>query len=268
MHLLFPALSAVLLSAPVPAAMPPARSPAPSAAAKSRPVDPPSAQELASIMRALLIAALPSPLIENSHNWGKQKRVWNGLKVRTEGLKIETKRQRKLKNDGSWRRLKVEAINPGETLTLLVNNVRQPDKGRLTFDVIVALPVRIHFEQQIWESGVKLYGGTTKARCRPILALKCESTSRAEKNGGAIPDVIFRMRVLDAKVTYDQLKFERAGGVGGDLADPLGQALFDMIRAVRPSLEKDMLAKANRAIVKAADTKEVRLGLGRLFEGK
>ena len=41
-----------------------------------------------------------------------------------------------------------------------------------------------------------------------------------------------------------------------------------MVKQMRPSLEKDMLEKANRAIVKAGDTKEVKLGLGKLFDGK
>jgi hypothetical protein len=36
----------------------------------------------------------------------------------------------------------------------------------------------------------------------------------------------------------------------------------------RPSLEHRLIDKANAAIVKAGDTKEVRLGIGKLFERK
>ena len=57
-------------------------------------------------------------------------------------------------------------------------------------------------------------------------------------------------------------------GSAGRSAEMLGEAAHDMIKQLRPSLEKDLLEKANRAIVKAGDTKEVKLGLGKLFDGK
>jgi len=37
---------------------------------------------------------------------------------------------------------------------------------------------------------------------------------------------------------------------------------------VKPNLESDLLAKANAAIVKAADTKEVKVELGKLLGAK
>ena len=234
----------------------------------SRPAEPPSAEELAAIMKALLVSALPDPLVEQSSNWGHQSTVMNGVTWEKDGILLKPHKQKKLKNDGTWRRIKVEAVNPDKNLTLIVRNVQQPEKGRLTFDLVLALPTRIHFEQQIWKRGVKLYGGSTRASCRPILALKCESTSRAVKADGSLPDVVFRLRVLDAKLTYDQFKVEHTAGVGGELAEVLGDAIHDMIKQLKPSLERDMLEKANRAIVKAGDTKEVKLGLGRLFDGK
>jgi hypothetical protein len=234
----------------------------------SRPAEPPSAEELAAILKALLTSALPNPLVEQSSNWGRQKELANGITWEKDGILLKPHKQKKLKNDGTWRRIKVEAVDPDKNLNLIVRDVQQPEKGRLTFDLVLVLETRIHFEQQIWKRGVKLYGGSTRARCRPILALKCESTSRAVKTDGALPDVVFRLRVLDAKLHYDQFKVEHTAGVGGDLAEVLGDAIHDMIKQLKPSLERDMLEKANRAIVKAGDTKEVKLGLGRLFDGK
>jgi hypothetical protein len=234
----------------------------------SRPAEPPSAEELAAIMKALLTSALPNPLVEQSSNWGHQSTAWNGVTWEKDGILLKPHKQKKLKNDGTWRKIKVEAVDPDKNLNLIVRNVQQPEKGRLTFDLVLALQTRIYFEQQIWKSGVRLYSGSTRARCRPILALKCESTSRAVKTDGALPDVVFRLRVLDARLTYDQFKVEHTAGIGGELADVIGDALHDMIKQLKPSLERDMLEKANRAIVKAGDTKEVKLGLGRLFDGK
>ena len=234
----------------------------------SAPADPPSATELAAIMRTLLKSALPTPLIAKEYNWGHQKEVWNGITWERDGLLLKPHKQKKLKNDGIWRRIRVEAVNPDQNLTLAVRNVRQPEKGKVTFDVIVTLQTRITFHQQAWLRGTRLYSGETRARCRPILALRCESTSRVEKTGGFLPDVVFRMRVLDAKLGYDQFQVEHTAGVGGEAAKLLGDAMLDTVKLLVPNAEKDMKEKAQRAIVKAGDTKEVRLGLGKLLDGQ
>ena len=75
------------------------------------------------------------------------------------------------------------------------------------------------------------------------------------------------LRVLDARLTYDDLIVEHTRS-RRELAEALGDGILSMVKQLRPSLERDMLEKANRAIVKAGDTKEVKLGLGKLFEGK
>ena len=61
---------------------------------------------------------------------------------------------------------------------------------------------------------------------------------------------------------------EHTAGVGGELAEVLGNAAHDTIKLIRPNLEKDLLAKANKAVIKAGDTKEIKLGLGKLLDGK
>ena len=77
-----------------------------------------------------------------------------------------------------------------------------------------------------------------------------------------------RMRVKEAKLNYYDLTVEHTAGVGGDLAKTFGDVFHEAVKTLKPSLEQKLLSKANAAIVKAADTKEVRLGLGKLFGGK
>lgn len=230
--------------------------------------DTPSGDELAVIFRGLLSSALPDPLVQQNLDWGKQRNVPNGISWKKDGLLLKPVKQEKFKNDGVWRRIKAEAVNADKNLTLTVTNVKKPEKGKLTFDVEITLQTRITFEQQLWKSGVRIYSGETRARCRPILKLKCESTTRTVKSDSLFPDVVFRMRVVDAKLTYDQFKVEHTAGVGGEVAEMLGEAMIETVKQVRPSIERNMLEKANKAIVKAADTKEVKLGLGKLLDGK
>jgi hypothetical protein len=241
---------------------------APALAGPPTPAEGPSAEELAAVMRSLLTSALPSPLVAKEFNWGHQVEVANGITWEGDGILKKPHKQKKFKNDGTWRRIKVEAFDPDKNLALAVKNLQRPEKGRMTFDMIVTLQTRITFEQQLWARGTRLYSGETRARCRPILVLRCESTSRVVKSSSFLPDVIFRMRVLDAKLSYDEFRVDHTAGVGGDLAKVMGEALHKTITLWMPSLEKDMQEKAARAIVKAGDTKEVKLGLGKLLDGK
>lgn len=238
------------------------------AAEKSIPVEAPSGDELAKVMKTFITAAMPTPLVEQNDNWGKQKNVTVGLKWEKDGILLKPKPMQALRNDGTWRRIRVEAFNPENNLNVIVRDIKKNAPGVMTFEVVVTLQTRIKFEQQVWLAGQRLYSGETRARCRPILTLQCESTTKAVKTGSFLPDITFRMRVLKADLNYDQLVVEHTAGVGGDLAKTLGKATIDMVNQVKPSIQRDALEKANKAIVKVGDTKEIKLGLGNLMLGK
>lgn len=238
-----------------------------STSAKAAPIDAPSSDELATILRGLLTSALPEPLVAQDFNWGNQKNVINGITWERNGWSLKPRTQEKLKNDGIWRRIKVEAIDPQDTLAVNVLNLQYPEKNKVSFDVLVAMQTRITFEQQCWFAGVKFYGGETHARCRPLLLLRCESTTRTEKNGSLLPDVVFRMRAVDGKLSYDQFKVERTAGVSGEVAKLLGDAAHKLLNQVYPSIERRVLEKASKSIVEAADTKDVKLTLGKFVHG-
>jgi hypothetical protein len=235
-HVAIAALTLLALAPQVPAADPP----------------PPSAQELASALRGLLLTNLPEPLVQQQQNWGKQ---------------VEAAGKRKV-NHGIWRRAKVTALNPANTLTVNVGNIQQPEANRTLFDLSVDFNAQVDFEQQLWERGLHLYSGSTRARAKVHVALQCEVITRVETNKGLLPDIVFRLKVTKANLTYSGLDFVHIGGIGGDGADVIGKALFGFLKALRPTLERDLLNRANTAIVKAGDAKEVRISLGKLLMAK
>lgn len=227
----------------------------------------PTAAELSSTLRSLMIPCLPDPLVEQSFDWGKQKRVPVGVQWKKQGVLLKPEVMKQMRNDGHWRKIAIMANHPEKTLKLDVKNVKTPEPKRLTFTVDLEMPVKLKFEQQLWRAGVRLYSGETRARCRAVLHLACESVARSEKKPGALlPDIVFRMRVLEAKLSYHDFVVEHTAGVGGDAAKWLGEAVHETIRQWKPSLERDLLDKANAAIVKAGDTKEIRLGLSKLLD--
>ncbi len=208
-----------------------------------------SKDSLAGSLRGYLLRALPNPLYETDPT----KR----LKAR----KPHSKRKQ-----GIWRNVRITAVNPGDNLIVDLRDVRAPEAGTLTFGVFLALDVRIDYHRQLWEAGIKLYDGSVRARARLKLTLDCEAVTRLETNGLPLPEAVFRLRVTRANVQLENLVVEHIAGVGGDAAKLIGDSLRSSLHRLHPSLERDLLARAGAAIVKAGDTKEVRIGLTQLLK--
>lgn len=224
-----------------------------------------SVDALAGSLRGYLVHNLPTPLYEKSWNWGHTVPVANGLKWRGQGLGVHPEVQHAPRKDGHWRKVTLTAENPADTVVFDIRDVALPETGRMTFKVFVSLDTRVDYQQQSWHAGKRTYSGSAAAHLRLKLLLDLEATTTLASGPTLVPDVVFRLHVTHADLSYDNLRFEHIAGIGGEGAKLLGDAVKGSLREWRPSLEADLLAKANRAIVKAGDTKEIRLSLSRLF---
>jgi hypothetical protein len=201
-------------------------------------------------LRELLVKNLPDPIVKSEQGWGHQK----------EALK-------NLRNDGTWRRVSIRVPNP-DSIALGIQDAAFPEPGRTTFTAMIGADCDLKFEQQIWRNGIRLYSGETRGRCHAAVMLKCEVVSRTEpKPGSFVPDLVFRVKVTDAQLFYDKLVVEHTAGLGGNAAKVLGEMFLSTVKQSRPDVERDLLKKANAAIVKAADTKEIRLSFDSLLKG-
>lgn len=238
----------------------------PAGAAPTPPPLPESAiKDLAHVLRKMIIQNLPPVLYEGNDNWGHQSNSFHALTWRANKGGIRAEVHRKPKNDGMWRKVRVTPRHPETTLAFDLRNWQYAAAERMTFKALLVMDVNMEFEQQLWESGIRLYGGSTRARMRVLLSLDCELLLRVETTNSFLPDFIFRLRVLKSDLAYDNLVVEHTAGIGGTGAKLLGEALHRTVTQLRPDLERDLLAKANAAIVKTADTREVRLSLGSLL---
>jgi hypothetical protein len=211
-----------------------------------------STDALAGALRGYLVKNLPDPIYESWHDWGRQQKNLRG----------------KLKNDGRWKHIKINVVTPADTLVFDIRNLQNPEPGRVTFTVALSFDARGEYDVQVWELGLRLRSSSIRARCRIHALLQCEATLRLEPGAAILPDAVFRLRVVQASVSYDNFVTEHIAGVGGDLADILGDAARHGLKKWHPSLEHDLLAKANASIEKAADTKEVRISLVDLLKKK
>ena len=245
-----------------------ARAAAPTTIPAGAKPDPAEVRSLEKTLRDILLKNLPDPIVQSARGWGDQKEGVVGVVFHKDGPRLRTERVRGMKNDGMWRKVDIRAVDPEHSLALAIADAAFPEPGRATFTAMLGVDCAIRFEQQLWRNGARLYSGETRGRCRAAVALKCEVSSRTEtKPGSLIPDLVIRVRVTDAQLFYDNLVIEHTAGVGGDAARVLGQMVIDAVKQAKPDLERDLLAKANTAIVKAADTQEVRVSLSALLKG-
>jgi hypothetical protein len=221
-----------------------------------------SIETLESNLRDLILQECPDPLFEDQKNWGHTASVTTGVTLKVKGLKVHPEVKHQEKNHGTWRKIRVTGLDLPKTLTFDIRDVRKLDEGRTQFNVAVTFNAHMDGTQQNWSNGIKLYDASLRAHFRVKLALTCETTSRIEPvEGWLVPDFIFRLRVTEARADYDHFVTEHIAGLGGDAARMLGDALQKILR---PALEKKLLPKASAAIVKAADTKEIRVSLSSL----
>jgi hypothetical protein len=223
------------------------------------------AASLAAGLRSLLVTFLPTPLYEDHSKWGGQKLASDGVKWRGKGFDSHPEIQYALKNDGLWQRIQLTTPLLDRNLQVDVRDVQRPSAERMLFTTSLSFAAEATYDRQRWNEGLRVSSSTLKARMQVKLTLRCESTTRIEPNGTLFPDTVFRLRVLSSDLRYEKLEVTHVAGLGGDAAKVFGEAALAAVRQVHPSLEKNLVLKVNKALVKAGDTKEVRVSLAGLL---
>jgi hypothetical protein len=210
---------------------------------------------------------MPSPLYEDAQGWGQTKDV-TVIRWRGRGLDVHPVKVHKAQKNGDWRKVQLAADNLADTLIFDLRNLQATDTGCLTFTVFFSFDARVHYDHQKWDEGLKLWDSALQARLRVKLTLDCEVTVRLDDKGELLPEAALRVRATKADLKYDNLVVEHIAGVGGAAAKLMGETAHRMLHELKPQLERDLLAKADAAIAKAADTKEVRVRLTDLVKRK
>jgi hypothetical protein len=226
-----------------------------------------SVDALAGSLRGYLTKTMPTPLHEDSRHWGLQKPV-SEIKWRGKGIHVHPEKIEVMKNDGRWWKVRVTGERLPDTLICDLREARQIEPGRMTFTLFLSFDTHVDYDKQIWHTGTRRYASSIRARLRVKLTLHCEATARLDGSGGLLPDAVFRLRVLQAESSFDNFVVEHIAGVGGEAAKVLGDAARGSLKQWRPSMESELLAKFDAAIVKAGDTKEVRVSLSKLLSNR
>ena len=252
---------------PIPLPLP---APVPKSIPLKRPkqIEQPNPEEVAAIsklMRDMTLQHMPDPLVKANDGWGKQKEFVVG-KVMLRNPNKFPDAPRELFNDGLWRRFTVTARDPADTLGIGITELVRPEADKMLVTINVAMDINFRMEQQLWVRGRQLYSGETRGHCTGAVQLKAVVTHKSEfKPGALFPDIALKVTTTEAKLFYDKIVIDHTAGLDGDDAKKVGDLVVDLVKSVKPELEKELLEKANAAIVKAAGTKEVKLQLDKLM---
>jgi hypothetical protein len=220
---------------------------------------------ITALMRDMAVKHMPDPLVKSNAGWGKRKEFAVGRVMLRNPNRVGPEMPRELFNDGMWRRFTVTAREPAETLAIGIPELVRPAEDTMVVTINVAMDINFRMEQQLWKRGLELYSGETRGHCKGGVQLKAQVVHTLEPNPGSIfPVVKLKVTTTEAKLFYDKIVIDHTAGLDGADAKAVGDLVIDLVKALKPDLEKELLEKGNAAILKAAGTKEIRLQLDKL----
>ena len=265
--------SAVILAALLLAgasAQPPEPLPLPLPAPKPKPkaIPQPTPEEsaaLAKTLRDVMLTNMPSPLATTDQGWGKQKEFVVGAVMLRDPKKFGPDAPRKMANDGLWQRFTVQAVEPSKSLNLAIADFTRPVANTANIVLNAEMDVKFRVEHQYWKRGLLLYTGETRGHCKAGLKLKAEIVSKSVMKPGAfLPDINLCIKVTEANLFHDKITIDHTIGLDGNDAKAVGDFVLDLVKVIKPELEKQLLDKANAGIMKAANSKEITVQLDKL----
>lgn len=212
---------------------------------------------LQSVFQQLLVGNIPHDY-EDRDEWGKTKKVWDGVHIRLDGLQVRTKRKWKQVNQGTWKMHKISLVDPEEHLQIELRNLRRIQPGTWSFDLMLAARLNAYGRVSEWQRGIRLFSVSGDARVDVRLVMQCELKASLEPVGFP-PDVVIEPRVTTAKLEMNDFRLRRISHADGPLVKQLGKSIRGVVEDELAKKDKKLVTKINRAIAKHQD--ELRLSL-------
>ena len=186
---------------------------------------------------------------EDDRTWGKQEERWDGIKIRREGIKLETKRRWKMVNHGTWRKYEAQLVDPSQQFSVELSNLRNTPDGAMAFDLNVRANLNLQARQSKWVKGVQLYSLSAEGNCQIQIALSCQTRILLGMQN-LPPDVIFQPRVTEAQLSVDEFRLDRVSKVGGEVAQQVTQWARSAIENKIEQQQEKLVAKLNSKLDK------------------
>ncbi|MGV3483083.1 MAG: hypothetical protein ACO1RT_01555 [Planctomycetaceae bacterium] len=202
----------------------------------------------------LIQANLP-PRYEGNKRWGETKRVYAGIDVDHDGLKIKTHRRYRELRHGKWLKYSIDLRDPNDPRCLRINVVaaEMADDGRLKLDLQIDTKLGIEARQERWNYGLQLYSVSTQASAKLRMSLTA-SIGFGFDYAQVPPAVVFDPLVEQANVEIVDLEVDQISKLGSDIAQELGDMAERVLREEYLPKQRDKLAqKLNSQIDRRRD---------------
>jgi hypothetical protein len=189
---------------------------------------------------------------EDTRKWGHQKEVWDGIELRREDGRIETKRRKKLVNSGTWTKYHVAFVEPEKHLHIEFHQLQSNPAGGIDFSVSVEGLLDVHGRMSQWLRDVQLVSISVDADA--VVKLTMSGTVLFKLNPLKLPpDVIIRPKVEQAVVELSYFRVRRVSQIGGDFAKVLGEGARGTVDRKIDETNAKLVDKMNKQIEKQHD---------------
>lgn len=204
--------------------------------------------ELKAWLKTLIQQNLP-PTYEDNRKWNKQREVFSGVHVKLDGLKLETHRNRKLVNAGTWTRYEIIFVEPEKNLQVDFTRLEVINNDTIAFESIIVTPLDIEGQLAEWARDVKLFSITAHADAKARLMLA--GTVRFRLNVLKLPpDVTIVPNIERASVELLEYRLRKLSRIDGDAAKLLGKGMRGAIDDKIEDVNETLAAKINRQLEK------------------
>ena len=211
------------------------------------PIDP----RLQTLFTDLARQAIPHDY-ENEKAWGKTKEVVRGLYVKREGLRIKTHRTTKTVNHGTWKKYRIQLLDPEGQFQVRVANVRRLPNQHFVFDVVVDARVRIFGRLSQWERGVQLVSLSAEADADVQLAMQCDLATKLEIAGDS-PGLTIDPTVQAADLQIRSFQMRHISQLDGPLVRTLSASIREVLEDEFEDRRERLPAQINRQLDKHRD---------------
>jgi len=216
------------------------------------------------LVTGIVLDNLPKEIVEDK-DWGKSKRVWDGVRMEWVGSRLETERRWKTVNHGTWKKYEIRLIDPEQRFQVQVDNLQPLEGGRVGFDAQVDAALDVSGRIAQWERGVQLFSLGAEATAVVRLRIGCSMAMKLDPTRFP-PDVRFQPQVESADLRLVHFRLRRISQASGPVIRELGSAVKDFAESKIADRRDQLVKRVNRQIEKHQD--DLRLSIHDLLASK
>ena len=184
--------------------------------------------------------------------WNKQIRQYDGIQIRREGWKLETKRKWKLVNHGTWNKYSIGLVDPDKKFAVNLLKVQRTQSGEIGFEIQIVGQIWFTARQSKWVRNVQIYSVSAEGSASVSLKIKCQMDIKADWRN-LPPDLILKLRVMKTQIELEEFRINRVSKISGELAQQVTKATRSWLEERKIKEQTRLTAKLNEQISKHQD---------------